>query len=202
MIVSSWNYRWISSDSTRSHARNLLKSSGLGALCFLETKTKCADKLLGMVTKLCFDAFFMVESLGFARGLLLVWNKDCINLSVVSHFSQVIHCEVKSVGSVSCKVSFSYVRPNRMSKDMFWVSCKDYANTFKGPWVLLGDFNDNRSAYEQWSNSEVNFEAINRFVEVYNNCVLLDVKTAGSVFSWIRKVWGLVQLRWKLDMVL
>lgn len=138
-------------------------------------KTKAANKLLGMAAKLGFDSSFMVEPLGLEGGLLLVWNKDRIKLRIVCHNTQTIDCDILNGVGATFRVSFAYVRPNHQAKELFWQSCKDYASSFKGSWVMLGDFKDIGSASEQWGSSEVNFVAINLFVEAYDECGLFNV---------------------------
>ncbi|XP_019162015.1 PREDICTED: uncharacterized protein LOC109158583 [Ipomoea nil] len=81
MIFIAWNCRGVKSGGTRRHARELLKRPDVSALCYLETKSKVADCLLRMADKLGFGSSFMVDPLGFAGGLLLIWNKDRVPLS-------------------------------------------------------------------------------------------------------------------------
>lgn len=125
-----------------AHARELMRSRDLGALCLLETKTNNANSLLKMATKNGFNSSFMVEPLGYAGGLLLVWNKDAINFSIINHNSQAIHCMVHGGGISVIRVSFVYVRPNMRAKDIFWEDCKSIAAAICCPWIMLGDFND------------------------------------------------------------
>lgn len=84
---------------------------------------KDCSGLLRKADKKGFDLSFMVDPLGFAGGLLLVWNKDSINLAIVNHNSQAIHYEVKGLGNSMVHLSFPYVRPNKRAKEIFWGDC-------------------------------------------------------------------------------
>ncbi|XP_019157963.1 PREDICTED: uncharacterized protein LOC109154684 [Ipomoea nil] len=192
----------VKSGGTRRHARELLKRSEVGALCFLETKTKEAGGLLNMADKLGFCSSFMVDPLGFAGGLLLVWNKDRVPLTVVGHNSQSIHTLIPRHDGKNFRISFAYVRPTRRAKDLFWQGCKEYSNSFKDPWVMLGDFNDISGQADQWGVGEIVASSVDRFLEAVNDCGLMDLGTSRSRFSWYRKVGERVTLRRKLDRVL
>lgn len=67
------------------HADLLLKSRKVDIVCFLETKMNNASKMVNMGCKLGFTHNFMVDSLGFAGGLLFLWNLDTIDLEIVQH---------------------------------------------------------------------------------------------------------------------
>lgn len=81
MNIISWNCRGVSSRFTNAYAREILKTKDVGALCLLETKTNDASCFLKMAERHGFHSSFIVSPLGFAGGLLLVWNKERLNLS-------------------------------------------------------------------------------------------------------------------------
>lgn len=58
---------------------------------------------------------------------------DCINMRVITHTTQVVHCEVIGVGNSMVRLSFACVRLNRWAKEIFWEECRDYTKSFKGP---------------------------------------------------------------------
>lgn len=188
MNVIAWNCRGLGSRLSRLHTIELLKNKDHGALCLLETKPNDDSKILKMAGKWGFESSFRVDTLGFARGLLLIWNKDMLPFTVVHHNSQSIHGVVQVTGCSQVRLSFAYVRPNRHAKDLFWADCKAYSGSFTGPWVVLGDFNDIGSVEEHWGTTEINFANINKFVENFNDSGLFDLHLAGPRFSWSRKV--------------
>lgn len=120
MNAVSWNYRGVGSYHTRRHIRELMNSREIGAICLIETKPKSCRHLLHIAKRKEFDSYFMVDSLSFAGGLLLLWIKDRINLAIMSYNSQVIQCEVVSMGNTSIRLSFAYVRPNMRAKELFF----------------------------------------------------------------------------------
>lgn len=180
----------------------LLNSRKVDAICFMETKTKNVTKITHMGMKLGFTRSFMVYPLGFAGGLLLLWNPDTIDLDIVGHASQVIHGIAKGLGGKVTRISFAYVRPNPRAKDIFWSDCRAYANQMEDPWIIIGDFNDIASDDDQWGSERINCNVIDKFVENFNNCGLMDLESSGPRYSWVRQVGNRTVQRRKLDRVL
>lgn len=42
-----------------------------------------------------FDGFFVIETIGYARGLWLLWKKEDVEITVLSATEQEIHATVK-----------------------------------------------------------------------------------------------------------
>nr|GMC91087.1 LINE-type retrotransposon LIb DNA [Ipomoea batatas] len=102
---------------------------------------------------------------------------------------------------MTTRVSFAYIRPNLLAKEVFWDDCKDYAIGNSGPWIMMGDFNDIVNDSEEWGSSAVNMSCCTRFVNNFNDCGLLDMGTMGVRYSWFRQEGGQTKLRRKLDRV-
>ncbi|XP_031116899.1 uncharacterized protein LOC116020570 [Ipomoea triloba] len=145
---------------------------------------------------------FVVDPLGFAGGLALFWRTSNFDFSIIRHTSQAIHGIVRGLGTTTTRVSFAYVRPNVLAKEMFWSDCRNYANNNGGPWIMMGDFNDIIDDTEQWGSSAVNLSRCATFVDGFNVCGLLDMGTMGVRYSWFRQEGGRMVLRKKLDHVL
>lgn len=120
------------------HARLMMRDSNVGAFCFLETKTKDVSKIRKMAEKLDFEKHFIVDPLGFAGGLELFWRSSILDYSVVRHTSQAIHGIVAGLGMTVTRISFAYVRPSILAKEMFWSDGRDYAINNGGPWIMMG----------------------------------------------------------------
>lgn len=187
MIFVAWNYRGVGNRGTLNHARDFMMSKDVGAVCFLETKTSCFARMEKVARKMGYSKVFNVDPLGFAGGLLLFWRPGEINLEVVGHTSQVIHCVVKDNRGMDVRISFAYVRPNRLSKEMFWRECRSYSESFQGPWVMLGDFNDIANVTEQWGSEEINHGNVNRFIEARDRCNLSDLGNTGPISLGLEK---------------
>lgn len=108
------------SSSTVRHAKELISAKEVSAICFHETKTTDARRLLKMAQRLGFTKYFMVELLGFAGDILLLWRPYIFDFELVRHTTQIIHGWVKGSGGFGTWISFTYVRPNMRAKEIFW----------------------------------------------------------------------------------
>lgn len=70
------------------HAKLLMMSNKVDTICFLETKTNNAVKLLNMTSNLGFILNHVVDSIGFANGLILVWNPTNVTLQIATSTSR------------------------------------------------------------------------------------------------------------------
>ncbi|XP_019159704.1 PREDICTED: uncharacterized protein LOC109156318 [Ipomoea nil] len=122
-------------------------------------------------------------SLPHNGGLLLVWNKDMLDLEVVSSNSQTIHCKILEGGNSQFYISFAYVRPNMRAKEVFWSECKTFRASRSGPWVMLGDFNDIAISSDHWGSDHINMSNMARFCEAYEDCGLMEVPSTGAAPS-------------------
>ncbi|XP_031091044.1 uncharacterized protein LOC115996040 [Ipomoea triloba] len=120
------------------------------------------------------------------------------NLNIVSHSSQAIHAKL-SLDQQDCYVTFSYVRPNLLARSRFWEECKAFSASVDKPWLVLGDFNNIASVEEQWGSESINTHNIQRFVDAFNSCGLMDPGATGPRFTWYHSVGiRIIQMR-RLD---
>ncbi|XP_019162202.1 PREDICTED: uncharacterized protein LOC109158760 [Ipomoea nil] len=96
----------------------------------------------------------------------------------------------------------SYVRPNMLAKCRFWEDCESFGRSLQAPWIVMGDLNDIAAVGEQWGSDSVNSNGLQRFVDAYSRCGLIDPGYSGSTFTWYRFAGGrVIQMR-RLDRVL
>ncbi|XP_019150643.1 PREDICTED: uncharacterized protein LOC109147437 [Ipomoea nil] len=186
MKIASWNCRGIGNMSVRKHVKLLLNMTKADVLYLLELRTNKIGAMVGMVNNLGFSKHFLVETNGFAGGLLLLWKHGQMNIDIIGQSSQAIHASVKD-GLTECLITFAYVRPNVLAKTRFWEDCKAFNSSTQSHWVLLGDLNDIASAEEQWGSEAVSQNALQRFCDAYNSCGLFDMGASGSRFTWCRQ---------------
>lgn len=160
MIMITWNYIGVGNCESVNHVKELLSSKEVDCVCLLETKTNNSSRMRKMADDLGFTSSYVVETIEFAGGLLLLWRPDRFKLHVIRSTSQVIHGEVRMGGGTMVRVSFVFIRPNRLAKDLFWADCKRHADSFSGPWILQGDFNDIMHENEHWGSETCNFQIV------------------------------------------
>ncbi|XP_019150780.1 PREDICTED: uncharacterized protein LOC109147628 [Ipomoea nil] len=201
MKVISWNCRGIVNGRVRKHVKELLVANKVDVCCLLEIRSTRADKMINLASSLGFSNHFIVNPLGFAGGLLLFWKQDHVDLTILSSSSQSIHTKVLN-GTEEVFITFDYVRPNLLAKCRFWEECKILSNNIQNPWIVLGDLNDIAAVEEQWGSDTIKLSGLQRFVDAYSNCSLLDPGHSGPKFTWQRFIGNRVVLMRRLDRVL
>ncbi|XP_019178824.1 PREDICTED: uncharacterized protein LOC109173957 [Ipomoea nil] len=201
MILISWNCKGVVNRRVKNHVKELLTTSKADALCLLEIRSPKVEGMVNMASKLGFSNHLLVEPIGFAGGLLLLWKQGQIDFDIINHSSQAIHAKIKNRPD-ECFVTFAYVRPNLMAKNRFWESCKQFSNSIRGAWILLGDLNDIAASDEQWGSDVVNHVGMQRFSDAFNACGLFNPGVSGSKFTWCRYVGNRVTQLRRLDRIL
>lgn len=67
------------------------------------------------------------------------------------------------------------------------------------PWMITGDSNEVADTQEKRGRRPTNRTRCNRFVEMINNCQLMDLGFEGSRFTWQNSRSGLATIRERLD---
>ncbi|XP_031096869.1 uncharacterized protein LOC116001112 [Ipomoea triloba] len=201
MKILSWNCRGIVNGRVKKHVKELLNTPKPDALCLLEIHSPKIQGMINLVNRLGFTNRFLVEPMGFAGGLLLFWKHGHINLEVIVHSSQSIHTRIKQ-GLVDIFMTFAYVKPNPMAKQRFWENCKLLGTNIQGPWIVIGDLNDIASEDEQWGSEATCNASLQRFVDAYSSCGLVDLGHSGPKFTWCRSVGNRITQMRRLDRTL
>ncbi|XP_031116504.1 uncharacterized protein LOC116020161 [Ipomoea triloba] len=190
MKLISWNYRGVVNGRVKKNVKELLSTSKADALCLLEIRSPNAKGMINVANNLGYTNHFIVEPISFTGDLLLFWKHSLLDLEVIAHTSQAIHTRVKQ-GIDVIFVTFAYARLNILAKNRFWDNCK-----------VVGGLNDIGSVDEQWGSDSVNNASLQRFVNAYSNCGLIDPGCSGLKFTWSRTTRNrVIQMR-RFDRVL
>ncbi|GAU42583.1 hypothetical protein TSUD_302990 [Trifolium subterraneum] len=91
-----------------------------------------------------------------------------------------------------------YASPTHSIRLKLWDHLMDLRNLIRGPWLLLGDFNEIRSCTEVVGGDFIISRA-NSFSHMMDNCSVMDLDTIGGFFTWRRNTRFGGHLRKKLD---
>ena len=119
---------------------DLRKLGNFDGLAILEPRVS-GDKVAKIIDRLGFNKKFIVETSGFSGDIWLLWNDNRVNLQVVASSKHTITAVVVE-GNNYWVVTFVYASPSAMFIRKLWVYLKALRNCFKGPWVVMGDFNE------------------------------------------------------------
>ena len=88
----------------------------------------------------------------------MLWNGNKVNLQVVASSKHTITVLV-AVGNIFWVTTFVYANPNGMLRRKLWVYLNSIRKCFKGPWVVMGDFNEIISGEEKRGGRQLFFLA-------------------------------------------
>ena len=140
-----------------------------------------------------------MEASGFFGGIWLLWNDIRVNLKVVasSRYSITI---VIAEGSQFWVLTVVYASPNPAVRNSMWGYLNTTRRCFKGPWVVMGDFNEIVSSDEKRGGRGC-FSKIG-FSDWISDNRLLDMGFIGQKFTWMTRR-GLCEDIWeRLDRAL
>ena len=196
----SWNVRGACSFLSRQHISNLIRLIRPSLVCLQETKcSKWSTKSvaqLGMGNNI---EWIESPARGLSGGLITVWSKDYISISV-SSFSQN-WIMVRGI-NISNNIPFVcinvYAPQSATAKQLLWDNLSSMLLPFKDTHVcLLGDFNAVRHKSEK-SACLFNMRVSSSFNEFFTATSLLEIPLSNSSFTWF----GPNKWKGRLDRVL
>ncbi|PWA44473.1 RNA-directed DNA polymerase, eukaryota, Reverse transcriptase zinc-binding domain protein [Artemisia annua] len=142
--VASWNIKGLNRVPKQSEVREVMNRNQLCICAILESHVT-----IGKLSRICNKVFrnWQWTSNGSSceggAHIILGWDPDVINLMVITHEEQVLHCMAKSlITNMQFFVSFIYVDNDYIRRRILWKNLLLH-KWFVGvhPWVIMGDFN-------------------------------------------------------------
>jgi hypothetical protein len=81
----------------------------------------------------------------------------------------------------------------------FWSFLSDLGTSFRGAWLLLGDFNSILSPSEKCGGHDFGSSSHNEFTDFVNSNALVDLGFVGNRFTWSNHRSGSANIRERLD---
>ncbi|KAK1316673.1 hypothetical protein QJS10_CPA05g01847 [Acorus calamus] len=115
----------------------------------------------------------------------LLWNPDSMNIRVTESTTQFLHFRVTPIsGHLSpFMVTAIYASNSSAERLLLWQNLSRLS-TQTEPWLLCGDFNEVRYAYEKVGGRPIHTRQVRRFNECIERCSLEDLKATGHILSW------------------
>ena len=138
----SWNVRGYSKDGFLISALFLnIRTLSLDLFCILVTKID-ADSASNLSTKLPFDKFECIFSVGQSGGILLCWFSDKLNVNVLFKHDRYLHCLITDlISQKNFYVTFLYMYAHKNQQLALWNDLNNLRPSNDEPWSLVGDFN-------------------------------------------------------------
>ncbi|KAK0608600.1 hypothetical protein LWI29_033148 [Acer saccharum] len=141
-------------------------------------------KAYRVIDNLGFPNRFVVEALGFSGGIWLLWNDSRVKLEVVANSRHSIAVVIDN-GSLFWVRTMVYANPNPVVMKSLWGYLSALRRCFKGPWVVMGDFNEIVSSEKKRGGRNC-FSKIG-FSDWISDNELIDMGFIGQKFTWMIK---------------
>ena len=142
MSILFWNVRGLARPSFASNFRLLTQQHSPSLVVLVETWVS-RQRTEYLITGLGYDSWYLVEPLGFAGGILLLWNSHVIDFQALGEGAQGVHgvIEVRSLRK-SFILSSIYASPKFGLRKHLWEDLKTMSAHINKPWLVFGDFNE------------------------------------------------------------
>ncbi|XP_042950096.1 uncharacterized protein LOC122282211 [Carya illinoinensis] len=157
------------------------------------------DRTPTIVNSLGFHHFVAATASGKKGGLLLLWRPG-VDIEPVNVNSNAISALVYSdPPNHPWLVSFVYAPAQWKQKASFWNHLNSIHNSFTGPWLCIGDFNDLQNQPDKSGGRPVTSSSIGGLQNLMDSCGLIDIGFSGPSFTWSNNRTGRALIRERID---
>lgn len=140
-----------------------------------------------------------VSSDGLSGGLALFWYES-ISVSLLSQGDRYFDVSIKEEPTdAPWRATFVYGEPCVENRKKMWDLMRDLCGVWQGPWLLLGDFNEEMWQYEYFSETPRPEYQMMDFREVLSHCDLHDLGFSGLPWTFNNNQGGNRNVRVRLD---
>ncbi|XP_057246683.1 uncharacterized protein LOC130589440 [Beta vulgaris subsp. vulgaris] len=166
--------------------RELIRINNPTVLVLVETHLS-GEQAQKVCDKIGFSGNLRVEAQGFSGGIWLFWRKEVVTVTSFGSHSQHLTVEIKKIGDTPWLFSAIYASPDTVLRRQLWEELEKIKNSYSGPWLLAGDFNETISMNERngVGGSEMERRCRN-FANWIDNVNLIDLGAAGPQHTWFR----------------
>lgn len=183
--ILSWNVRGLNNRDRRRLLKEMVRKSKAEVVLVQESKLELVDCwVIYDLNSFSRTGWISLPSIGAARGVIIFWNKDCIEelASRVDKFSTSLTV-VCSEESLRWCISVVY---GLMDSNLFSVFLDELdmlKPSSKLPWCIGGDFNEVLFLDEK-SNGGRRTKSMELFGDFVDRNNLLDFPCSGPRFTW------------------
>lgn len=135
-----WNCRGASASHTVNYLVDPLKLHKPTMVAILEPKVH-SDKARRIIERSHLMDMVVVEAVGFARGIWLLWDKSYLTVELISTNDQVLNVGVKEGSHPFWILSVIYASPNPLLLMKLWQYLHAMGKIIYVSWLIIGDFN-------------------------------------------------------------
>ncbi|KAF7807601.1 uncharacterized protein G2W53_039762 [Senna tora] len=184
--ILAWNARGAGSAEFRRILLDMKQRYHPNVVFISETRID-GGRADNVINTLGFDRRFKVDSIGYARGLWILWDSNNVRLTVVIHTFQEVHAIMEVQSHSPFLASFVYASPILDKRRCLWKNLSSVAEHNSLPWVVCGDFNEMLHPDEKWGGNPATLGRIREFKECVERCEVVDLGFSGQKFTWFNK---------------
>ncbi|XP_019258688.1 PREDICTED: uncharacterized protein LOC109236903 [Nicotiana attenuata] len=177
-------------------------NSGASLFGLLETKIK-RSKAHRPSLNLCEGWSFTTNLAQHPKGKIwLLWKPLIFEVDILKTTDQLIHSTIKHRGTrEKINVTMIYAYNDIALRRNLWKDIEEIYKYNKGPWAVMGDFNNVLNTDERIG-SKVIMAETKEFRQYVDTCCLQELKSTGAFYTWNNKQSGKDRVMSRIDRVL
>ncbi|KAL7157883.1 hypothetical protein ABFS83_02G105900 [Erythranthe nasuta] len=186
MLISHWNVRGFNRPLKQNVVRNYILQNKIDVMGILEMKVKTQQQINTLIQNR-FSGMAVVHNLDMHQGgrILILWNKDTVDLEVKSSHAQAMHCLIQcKVTGQQFHCSMVYGLYSVRSRRELWSTLEEYGEGLTEPWLVMGDFNFVMSPEEKTGGNIPTAYELKDCTETVLGLGLEDIPYTGSMLTW------------------
>ncbi|XP_075087874.1 uncharacterized protein LOC142169847 [Nicotiana tabacum] len=197
-----WNVRGLNRPQKQRDVLLFMHNFQVGMFGLLETRIK-RTKILKAFLNLCREwSFFTNLDKHPGERIWLLWKPHIYKVDIRRTGEHVIHCAIKHIGTKKeMEVTWVYGFNDNGMRRKLWEDIKEIHKQSKGPWAIMGDFNNVLQSDERIG-SKVTYAEIKGFKECMLKCEMQEMKSSESFYTWNNKQEGEDKAMSRIDRVL
>ena len=184
MNIIIWNSRGSLKPNFQKYVIELAHNHNPAIMVVMETKIG-GDRAKAITDRLPFDRAIHSDTIGYARGLWLLWNSERVEVSLISKTGKEIHVKVKVCASdFSWIFSTVYASPRFEERSILWNNLSALVELHSMAWVIAGDFNEPLVEEDKFGGRAVSMNRSLQFKDCLDKCNMVDLGFSGLRFTW------------------
>ena len=196
-----WNCRGVGSPLTVPQLKELVQVHSPSLIFLSETKKK--KTFINSVKQwVRFDELFVVDPMGLAGGLAVIWKRD-IQVKSILFTSFTIELLIGDQGgSKDWWCVCAYTSSDDKIREQQWRVLERRTQIWGDCWALMGDLNDIKSNGEKWGGRTRPTSSFETFTSFINRNGLIDIGFEGMPWTWCNNRDNEWEIKERIDRVL
>lgn len=182
--IMVWNVQ--GAGNKLSLIREVLRINDPMVLALVETHLS-GDQAQRVCNRIGFSGHNRIEAQGFSGDIWLFWKEEVVTVTPYARHSQHLTVEIKKLGDDPWLFSAIYASPDSSLRRDLWRELENLKSSYRGPWLLAGDFNETANMSERNGNESSEMQRrCQEFANWIENNDLIDLGCSGPDHTWFR----------------